>query len=312
MGGKLFNLGRLPKPQYLQIEANIKIYLEAKMPLAYHIPRYYASKADFGDMDIIVAPSLVGKDWQTLTQEIVTDLAITQYKNVSNIFSTVYQNFQVDFFCVKDQFLESTYNYLSFNDLGNLLGRICKRFNLKYGEQGLLYVYRREEGNYNIDLPVTTDFKQICAFLGLAYPVWEAGFDNLEQLFEWVIASPYFSVEPYLHTHQIEKRAKNRPTIERFLAYLQEKQIDKRYEFDEEKTAYLPQIIAFFQDSNLAYLIEAEEAKEARTIAIQSKFSGKLVMQLIPDLRGRDLGLFILEFKQQFADNETFEEFILT
>lgn len=311
MGGKLFNLGRLSQTRYLDIEKEVRAYLSKTLGEAYRIPRYYASKADFGDMDIIVAPDLTGKDREEVRQSIIQGLGITQYKFVGNIFSTVYQNFQVDFFCVEAEYLESTYNYLSFNDLGNLIGRICKRFNLKYGEHGLMYVYRREEGNYNIDLPITTDFSQICHFLGLDYAVWEKGFDNLENLFAWVISSPYFSVEPYLNAKPIEKRARHRPTIERFLEYLKQHRIQKRYVFEEDKEAYLPTIIEAFPEAKLAEQLEAENSKESRSIAIQAKFNGKHVMSLLPELHGRDLGLFILEFKQQFQDTHAFEEYII-
>lgn len=311
MGGKLFGLGRVPRAQYLEIEKKVQAYLQQKMPLAYRIPRYYGAKADFGDMDIIISAELAGKDWQVLKGEITADLGISQFKSVSHLFSTVYQNLQVDFFNVPAAYLESYYNYMSFNDLGNLIGRICKKFNLKYGEQGLLYVYRREEGNYHIDLPITTDFRRICDFLGLAYDIWEKGFDTLEQVFEWVIASPYFSVEPYIESKPIEKRAKQRPTIERFLAYLEEKKIDKVHTFEADKKNYLPQIMAFFAESNLASQIAEEEAKEARTASIQSKFNGKHLMTLLPDLIGRELGLFIIDFKALFQDNQTFEEYII-
>ncbi len=312
MGGKLFNLGRLPKKDYSEIEAQVKKYLDNKIPNSYRIPQYYRDKADFGDMDIIISPELAGKEWHILRQEITQDLDITQFKVVGNVFSTVYQHLQVDFFTAPALYLESTYNYLSFNDLGNLIGRICKRFELKYGEQGLLYVYRQAQGNYQKDLPITTDMGRICAFLGLDYPRWRRGFDNLADLFEWVIASPYFSVEPYLNPSKtIDKRAKHRPTIERFLAYLTTHNIEKRYVFEEDKSAYLPSIITFFPESDLAYQIAQEQAREAYMMEVQVKFNGKHIMSLIPDLNGIALGKFILSFKQQFVDNEQFESYLI-
>ncbi|TAD88424.1 MAG: hypothetical protein EAY75_05450, partial [Bacteroidetes bacterium] len=102
MGGKLFGLGRIQRTEYLAIEKKVIEYLDNKMPLAYRIPRYYKAKADFGDMDVILSAERVGKDWHTIRQEIATDLGLEdhQYKSVSNLFSTSYQNFQVDFFNV--------------------------------------------------------------------------------------------------------------------------------------------------------------------------------------------------------------------
>jgi hypothetical protein len=159
MGGKLFNLGRVNRDKYLIIEAEIRQYLDHKIgAAAYRIPRYYATKPDFGDLDVIIQSS-DRQHWHILRQEFVTDLGITQIKSDGNVFSTVYQGLQVDYFTTAPEFLDSTYNYLSFNDLGNLLGKMCRRFNLKYGEQGLSYVFRRQNSNYNKDLNITTDFK---------------------------------------------------------------------------------------------------------------------------------------------------------
>ncbi len=313
MGGKLFGLGRIERAEYLVIEKKVIEYLDKKLPLAYRIPRYYAAKADFGDMDVIVSAEQVGKDWHWLKQEIAKDLGLEnqQQKSVSNLFSTAYQNFQVDFFNVPAIHLESTYNYLSFNDLGNLIGRICKKFNLKYGEQGLLYVYRREDGNYHKDLPITTDFRRICAFLGLKYEVWESGFDKLEDIFQWAIESPYFSVVPYLEAKSIEKRAKNRPTIARFLDYLESHNITKTCHFEGDKQSYLPHILSFFAESDLAYQIAKEQAQEARASALQTKFNGQYLMTLLPALNGRALGAFIVDFKALFSNTEAFEAYIL-
>jgi hypothetical protein len=151
MGGKLFNLGRISRDRYLETEKTMREYLDRKVgAAAYRIPPYYSAKPDFGDMDIIIQLK-DASTWQTLRQEFVTDLGVTETRSGGGVFSTVYQGLQVDYFTAAPEFFESTYNYLSFNDLGNLLGKICRRFNLKYGEEGLAYVFRRQGGNYKKD-----------------------------------------------------------------------------------------------------------------------------------------------------------------
>lgn len=307
MGGNLYKLGRIPRREYLIIENELRQYLDQKLGDYYRIPRYYGDKADFGDVDIIVSDAV--QDWQAIRQEILADLQITQHKAISHIFSTVYKNFQVDYFLVPDRYFEAVYNFFCFNDLGNLIGKICRRFNLKYGEYGLAYVFRRDDENYKKDILLTTDFAKICEFLGLDYHKWKEGFANLEEMFEWAIASPYFSVKPYLNPSKtLDKRSKERRTIQKFLEYLQEKQVTKTYDYLEDRDEYIPWIAENFPAANLIEQIEQEKELERIEKQIKSKFNGKLLMQLLPDLEGKKLGEFIVEFKQSFVD---FEQFVL-
>jgi hypothetical protein len=310
MGGKLFNLGRISRDRYLEIEVLMREYLDRKIgAAAYRIPRYYSTKPDFGDMDIIIRldnPTT----WQTLRQEFVTDLGVTETKSGGGVFSTVYQGLQVDYFTAAPEFFESTYNYLSFNDLGNLLGKICRRFNLKYGEEGLAYVFRRQDGNYKKDLTISTDFAEICRLLELDYGQWQQGFDELADVFDWVIASPYFSVRPYIdQSTSLEKKVKERTTIQKFLAYLEEQQITKEYQYLENRDDYVPWIAEQFPAADLLARIAVEKQLDERSIAVRAKFNGNRIMELIPNLSGKTLGAFIVKLKEQIPD---FEEYVLT
>ncbi len=85
MGGNLFKLGRIPREKYLKIEAEIRQYLDKKIGNFYQIPRYYANKPDFGDLDIVINSEAVKHNWEDVRQEIVNDLNIKKYKLVSKI-----------------------------------------------------------------------------------------------------------------------------------------------------------------------------------------------------------------------------------
>lgn len=311
MGGNLYKLGRLPKEQYLVIENEISDYLSQKIgENNFRIPRYYTDKPDFGDLDIIISLAEIGQNWDKIRLEFVKDLKISQYKSTGAVFSTVYKNFQVDYFTASAEYFESTYNYLSFNDLSNLIGKICHRLGLKYGENGLQYVFRRADSHYKKEIKITTDFHKICAFLGLDYAQWKIGFQNLPQMFDWVIASPYFSVKPYQEdlAGDMEKRSERRTTVQKFIDYLADNQIVKSYNYLEKKSDYLPIIQTFFPEIDLKQQIAKEEELEKIASQVQQKFNGNLIMQWIPELSGKELGQFIFDFKSQFTD---FEEFIL-
>ncbi len=302
MGGKLWNLPRMPRDTYLEVEASVRRALDDRLPGQYRIPRYYGDKPDFGDMDVLVAER---PDWGALRAEMVGALGITETKAVGHVFSTVYRGLQTDFFAVPEPFLESAYTFMCFNDVGNFVGRICRRFDLKYGERGLTYVYRRAGGNYTKDLEVTRDFARTCAFLGLDHAAWVTGFASLPQVFEWVIASPWFSVAPYLDDvdSALRRRATERTTVARFIDYLREKGVEKRFAF-EDRAAYLPVVAAAFPEADLPGQMAREQAAEARQAELARKFSGKRVMRVLPGLEGKALGELMVRFKESFPDFE--------
>jgi len=300
MGGKLFNLPRMPRAQYLVLEAEVRRFLDTKIPGKFRIPRYYGDKPDFGDMDVIVARI---SNWEELKTDILRHFSIVDCKTVGHVFSTSLRGLQTDFFMVPEEDLETTYTFMSFNDLGNFIGRICRRFDLKYGERGLEYVYRRANGNYVENIAVSRDFQATCQFLGLDYSAFEQGFASLTEVFDWVIASPYFSVAPYLddQTSNLQKRIGDRTTVARFVDYLRAKNIDKRPEFQDRKD-YLEEVARAFPKARLLERIEAAKQAEARSIINSEKFNGKRVMRLLPGLEGERLGILIRHFKASIVD----------
>jgi hypothetical protein len=309
MGGKLFNRGRIDRDRYLDIEADIRNYLDRSLGSdRYRIPRYYGNKPDFGDLDILIRLD-PNDNWQQMRQSIVTDLDIVEFKSAGSVFSTLHRDFQVDYFTARLPYFESTYNYLSFNDLGNLIGKICRRFNLKYGERGLSYVYRYQNSNFQQEIELTHDFAAICQLLELDYSKWQAGFADLNEVFEWTIACPYFSVAPYIdRSTSLERRVKERSTIQSFLDYLDRHQITKTYQYLDDRDDYLPWIAANFPAANLLDRIATAKAAAERSELVKSKFNGETIMRLLPHLAGKELGHFIVNFKQQFTD---FEEFVI-
>ena len=96
-------------------------------------------------MDIILCAEELPKAWPLFRLEIAKELGITQYQMSRQLFSTVLEGFQVNFFLRARTHFERSYHSLSFNDIGNLIGKIFKRFNLKYGEVGLEYVFRKAQ-----------------------------------------------------------------------------------------------------------------------------------------------------------------------
>lgn len=298
MGGNLFKLGRLPRERYLELEAEIRGYLDRTVGAeVYRIPRYYGDKADFGDMDVVLSSDIPGS-WDEIRATILSDLGVERHKLIGPVFSTVYRDFQVDYFERPAEIFESTYHFLCFNDLGNLLGKMFRRFNLKYGEDGLFWVFRRENGSYRHDILLSRDHRRIFGFLELDPAPWERGFADLETMFDWVVGSPYFSVEPYFRrAPTTEKRMKQRRTFREFLSFLEDRGVDRRYDYEDDRDRYIPRVAQHFPERDLEAAIARERAAEERALVLQSKFNGRIVMEILPHLQGKELGEFIRRFR---------------
>ena len=309
MGGNLFKLGRIPRERYLEIEAEVRQTLDQIAPGNYRIPRYYNSKADFGDLDVVLSSGAF-KSWDAFKELLVERFELRRYQSTGPVFSTVYRDFQVDYFVRDPQYFLTTYNFLSFNDIGNLLGKMFRRFNLKYGERGLAYVFRRaSQESYKRDLEVCRDPHRIFAFLELDGAVWEEGFEDLEAMFDWVLTSPYFSARPYLDpSPATRKRIRERTTLQRFVAYLEER---GHYIYSDtpsgtptpkprisakahpgNKDDYLPRIAAAFPEAGLLEAIAREKRLEAEDLELAEKLNGRLVAEWT-GLAGKDLGILM-------------------
>ncbi|MEL6345563.1 MAG: hypothetical protein AAFV53_20810 [Myxococcota bacterium] len=302
MGGNLFQLGRLPRAEYLVLEAELRAYLDQRFGELYRIPRYYNTKPDFGDVDIILSDAAIETDWPTLRDGIRADLGIEQWTSNKSVFSTVYRNFQVDFFVRPSRYFVSTYTFLCFNDLGNILGRIFHRMSLKYGEQGLQYVYRRADGNYRRDLDISGDLDRILRFIVLDPSPWHNGFETLEEMYRWVQTSPYFSVAPYTDPgRRTRQRSRQRPTMRRLLEWIEANDIAQVCDY---RDSYLPSVMAAFPEANLTAAIAAEDRLADRVAVVRGRFNGQIVQALIPDLHGQRLGGFIRSLRNTEADFE--------
>ena len=311
MGGKLFGLDRVPREEYLEILQTLRTYLDkkfadateqAKRPV-YRIPRWYDSKPDFGDVDILLAKS-AAPNWTELRKEIAQELGVTRYETKGDLSMCYQDRIQVDIMPVPDQYLDTTWQFLCYNDLGNLLGKIFRRFNLKYGEKGLFYVYRRtNDESYRKDILLTQDMPRILGFLKLSYEEWDQGFSTLENMFDWVIACPYFTSKPFHNlTTATSKRARLRTTMRKFVDYVEQNNVQKEYPFEEDRSLYIPMIEEYFPEVGLAATLAEEETKAEREAVVKSKFNGRLIMQTYPALKGPSLGQFIQKFKEQFED----------
>lgn len=305
MGGNVFQTAkRINKQEYDVLCKDIlkKLY---GISDKYAIIPSYRSKQDFGDIDIIISCNSV-EDRLHLFGMIDTIFKPDAISQNSHVLSVLYQNVQVDFITIEPYFYDFCYNYFSFNDCNNFAGIIFKRIGLKFGQNGLSYVMRLND--YLIEeVVISTSFKQAIEFIGLDYDRYLLGFDDMNEVFEFISTSKYFNTELYPLEHRNNKsrvRDRKRPNYHKLLEWCKT-YTGPQYEF-KEPGEYLDLLFEKFPVGKTRMLLAWVEYGVKCTL--KTKFNGKMVSDLT-GLQGKELGQFIQYIKDEIGNG--FEEWVL-
>jgi len=278
------------------------------------MPLFYSNKESFGDADILVSTEGFNLP---MREYIVETFNPNEIFHNGNCWSFDYKELQVDVITVSAEDFDSNEMYLSYNDLGNFIGRIAQGFGLKYGQEGLWYEHYFKGMNIG-RIQISKNYRDIYKFLGLSYERWEQGFEELEDIFEYIATSPYFNWDSFqlsrLNKVNRERNFKRKSYMS-FLEWIDKNVADDDhlYEFKKitytDKSAYLDMIDESFPDANLSMEIRRLEYLECKKLYIKSKFNGGDVMRKY-NITGKELGDALTGFKNSFGDG-VYEEFII-
>lgn len=322
MGGKAlgFESMRLEASEYFALTSNLKHAFSLgwsgaiEPPVIDLIPAY-ANKESFGDADFIFSGR--AGDWEKFIKNVgdfVPEFTGDVNQNGS-VFSVGVQLptgiFQVDFIYAgaNAESARIMKVYFSYNDLGNLMGRIAHRTGLRWGQDGLSYVLRSPEnkdrvlGEYN--LTRATSLETSFSLMGYEWQRWRQGFNRLEDVFEYVASSRYFSPEIFLlHNRNAISRARDakRKTYSDFLEWVAENgdsmpSFDLREdERDHFKSGVFHSLCNFYPDFAKWYhdVMYAHYLRERAS----GRFNGKTVSEMT-GLQGRELGAFMATVRER-------------
>ena len=278
------------------------------------MPLFYKNKPSFGDADILVSMEEFDGNMRTYIEDTFSPNEI--FHN-GNCWSFDYKELQIDIITVAPEHFDSNYNYLSYNDLGNYIGKIAHGFGFKYGQEGLVYDHYFKGSNIGRVI-VSKDYDKIYEFLGLDYNRWKEGFDELEDIFKFISESKYFNWE-YLQLENNNRvnreRDAKRKSYMGFLEYIEDncKDSEHQYQYDKDKSVYVDKAAEFFPESNLITEIRRMEYEECKALYIKSKFNGGEVMRRF-GLKGKELGDALNGFKKMMdflVPNESYEYYII-
>lgn len=246
----------------------------------------YGTKESFGDMDLVHSIN------NLCTSSVCGLFSPTEMVKNGPVLSFDYKQLQIDLIYAAPDTYDYAMGYYSWNDAGNLVGRIAHKLGLKHGHKGLTLPVRN--GTYQIgEIRLTTDYAHALRFLDLT-PM--SGPETLEDIFNWVSSSKYFSPEIYLfeNLNAVSRiRDKKRATYNKFLTWC-ESWNGPRGQYNANKSHYLPMVWEYFQGSQIKYQEILDKAAADKERA--SKFNGHIVSN-ITGLSGRELGVFMAKIK---------------
>lgn len=291
---------RYKRDEYDKLEKEIYDILKDTF-VRYETPRFYRTKDSFGDMDIIISMEGFNGNMKTYIEETFKP---TEIFHNGNVWSFDYKELQIDFITCSPEHFDTNRHYLSFNDLGNLMGRIAQKMGIKYGQKGLWYNHYHN-GQKVGKVTISDDYPKIFKHLGLSYDRWLEGFETLEEIFDYVITSKYFSPDQY-QLNQLNKvnrdRNAKRKSYMSFLDYI------RALESNEEakklvlthKENVVDIIAENFPESNIKREIKKFEYYDALRAYSKAKFNGSMVMTKY-GLKGKELGEAMRAFKDDIV-----------
>jgi len=299
MGGNVFSEGvtrRYQADEYFDLadEVGDKLF-RIKDVIGYEIIPAYREKESFGDCDILYSTcdnipidhSIFGKHFHT-----------QHVSRNSEVTSIAYKQLQVDFIHIPQNHFDYALGFFSNNDFGNIASKLFRYFGLRHGHMGLYLVLRDGDNKFG-EVLLTLDHDKAFKFIGLDPAVFNSGFDNLNQMFDYATTSPCYSPEWYLLeniTSAGRIRDKKRPTYQAFLKY-GESYTGPRATKVVDKSVFLQKIFEYFPDAYPAYTDAMQ--KLAMQKFVKEKFNGNIVSDYT-GLVGKELGMLMQELKKDW------------
>lgn len=326
MGGnalKNTKTSRLSQKEFFETQKKVIEKIKETFPFARveTIPAY-SEKQTFGDLDILIT----SEDIRAYKQSHFKEEAINPLDELTHqlfnstetfenntVFSFDYREhagteygFQVDLIYTQNDYFDFTKNYFSYNDLGNLIGRVAAGMGLKFGHLGLTYDVKDGNNHFAV-LEISRDFNKSLEFLGFSSERYHRGFKNLSEIFEYIVNSKYYSHDLYTlekSSYAERERERKRPTYRAFIQYSKKlSEIQKNtFFFPEKKKDWLPEIFKNFEGSEEAYnnawnfKTNRENAKKifnARNIGnitgLENKYLGHFMNHIRANFNNREM-----------------------
>jgi len=253
-------------------------------------------KETFGDLDILYEFKM-GMNIHDIVYELFSPKEV--FLN-GDIFSFSYQineteYFQIDLIKVKN--IQMAQLYYGYGDIGSIIGRILKKNELTFGQDGMWLIYE-DEKIILLDNPI-----EICKFLDIDYKEWESEFKTKIDVFNWIIKCKYFDKEYFKiesFNSYYKKSYEKRPNFKLFIDYVHTLEIQPK----ESITYTVEEYIKIFNKEVEKNIID----QKILIIKLhQEKFNGKIFLQYT---EAKNINKYKEDFKNHISQSHNFNEWL--
>lgn len=294
MGGaatKNWNTHRLQKRQYDDVVADVIPKLRGALPTCFIEPVLsYASKHDFGDLDIVVS-GISMEDMIKTIDEVFNPVGSVRN---GNVYSWVYEQdrirFQVDVIVCEPEWVQFALNYFNYNDVGNMIGVVAKNVGLKLAFDGLKYRYHYPRDNpvFVTDITITHNWQEAMDLLDYGhYDYVKQTFNAPNDLYNFITSSAYFGSVMFQWSslnNQNRTRNAKRPIYVGFVKHLN----------DHPELAPHPRVTSTpWMTRTLTDTIARLDEDNQRLLDFHQLFNGTVVSRVLNLPPGPELGSFM-------------------
>lgn len=242
MGGKAFaHLGdpiRLPTARMRPLAVAIADAVGARMV------RWSRLKADHGDIDLVIPQSIVDAlGDEELAARVGAAAGVEHVYRRPDVRDPILfvglrlpeGLFQVDLISAPDHLADFAVRYLSWGDLGTMIGRMAREMGLAFGQNGLRVPLRVPDGGRE-NVLATADFDEALEWLGWNPAGHDAGFEDEQGVADYIGTCRYFDpkiYDPNRATSETRRRGRARKGRDEFNAMIAS--LPGRFEWPETK-----------------------------------------------------------------------------
>lgn len=303
---------RMSSSEYCELtDELVSLFSQPDSPLlSLSVVKSPRHKSSHGDIDIKgLVKSAHPSDWKRECQTFLgSEVGYSNDKTISLLYKGVQVDLEGHHHPAE---LCASLNYCDYSPLGNLVGALLKQAGLKWGVDGLSLPVR-ESTHLLGTIPVTHDACEALLLAGLDPRTWEGGFDNLEDVFTFVISSPLFNNAIFLpqnlnHTNRVRNRKREDYKAWTTFASSHPDNLTEKNK-DQIISATLQKLHSRFPH------VQQEEAR-LRSIEESRKASKRMLggeaLQDITGLKGKNLGEFLSRLTQSKGGKDNLYQWIL-
>lgn len=294
---------RIDREELDRIYLNVKTKLHRLDDDSLKLVKFYKDKKDFGDIDILVKVEnfILNETVQKYIRNIMEiEFGCKEIVVNGNCISVAIDQVQVDFIFVNVVDWEMANFFYSYNDMGLLLGKLAHYNRVKLGFDGLFFRMKDDE---NPDMLlfeelITVNPREICSFMGLSYSRWSQGFNNMEEVFDYVITSKFYCSAAFdqVNWRSDQRRRDNkRKNLGLFYDHIKNVKDVNIYKRPTYKEQMLNLHSSRLFDVNLLETYHEKRRRVENKKLAASKFNGHLIQEKY-GLTGIELGNYFKSF----------------